>query len=91
MSCENWRLPVTVSLTRTADGKTVEYKDELYQTKDYDGTFIWSTGNFACDCNRYLFFQREINESEDDDFPCSEGKYRVNWIKDESGKVWYSE
>jgi len=88
---KNWLLPVTVSLTRITDNKTVEYSTELYQTADYDGTFIWEDGNYSCDCNRYLFFQRALDEPEDEDFECSDGKYRVDWIKDEQGKILYQE
>ena len=84
-------IPVTVRIIRMADGEAVEYADTLYQTDDYDGTFIWSEGNFSCDCNRHSFFQRALNLPEDDDVPCSEGKYMVDWIKDETGKILYSE
>lgn len=30
---------------------------------------LWTEGNFACDCNRYLFFQRAKDEDEVD-CPC---------------------
>lgn len=80
--------PVTVRIRRTADGKTVEYGDSLYTTPDYDGLFVWTDGNYQCDCNRHLFFQRSLG-LEDDDGPCSDGKYQVE-IKD-GDKVLYSD
>lgn len=27
--------------------------------------FIWTEGNFSCDCNRYLFFERAAGETPD--------------------------
>ena len=38
--------------------------------------FMWSEGNYACDCNRYLHFQRALGEDEDD-VVCSKGRYEV--------------
>lgn len=58
--------------------------------------FIWEEGNFSCDCNRYLLFERALGKTEEeieasDPDKCSYGGYCVNWIKDDSGKVWYEE
>jgi hypothetical protein len=39
---------------------------------------MWLEGNYACDCNRHLFFERGAgNDPEvcDPDFPCGEGRY----------------
>jgi len=52
--------------------------------------FIWKDGNFSCDCNRHLFFQRAIGE-EESDIECSEGKYSVNLRNPRTGMYFYKE
>ena len=42
-----------------------------------DGSeFIWIDGNFACDCNRGLFFANAAGE-HDPDCDCGHERYRV--------------
>jgi len=89
-------LPVTIKMTRRSDGLSVEFKDSLYQTEGYDGVFIWSEGNYSCDCNRYLSFERALGKTEEwiaanDPAKCGNVDYRVDWIKDESGEILYKE
>jgi hypothetical protein len=51
----------------------------------------WSDGNYACDCNRGLFFARAVGE-EDPDVECGEVVYKIDCIKDaETGEVLYTE
>lgn len=47
--------------------------------------FMWSEGNFSCDCNRHDFF-----EGGETNAPCGEGEYSVN-IKGLNGGVIYQE
>jgi len=87
---------VTIKITRTTDGSSVEFKHSLYQTDDYDGIYLWRDGNYSCDCNRYLFFERAKGTSEEeidanDSGRCSGTLYRVDWIKDEAGNVLFEE
>lgn len=75
---------VRIQIERLEDGKTVEFTEELYTADDYNGLFLWEDGNYSCDCNRALFFNRELGlpaPSEDEPL-CGNKKYRVNWIKD---------
>jgi len=85
-------LRVQISITRVSDGKNVTYWDDegLYQEGDYDGVFIWEDGNFSCDCNRSLFFHRALGLPEED-CSCGYEAFRVDFIKDETGKIWYQE
>lgn len=39
--------------------------------------FIWTDGNYACDCNRYLFFQRAAEEAEEDEIQCGDERYSI--------------
>ena len=51
-------VPVNVHIRRNADGAVRVYPFPEYGW-DTDGSdFIWSDGNYACDCNRHLFFER---------------------------------
>jgi hypothetical protein len=38
--------------------------------------FLWDEGNFSCDCNRRILFDRAIG-CESDDAECGEGDYAV--------------
>jgi len=53
-------------------------------------TWIWEEGNYACDCNRRLFFARVKEEEEDWESPCSDGEYSVN-VYASKGKLLYTE
>jgi hypothetical protein len=59
---------------------------------DYYGDFIWSEGNFGCDCNRYLFWCRAIGESEDDENErrCGNERYSIR-LTSLDGRVLYDE
>jgi hypothetical protein len=46
----------------TYNGKDYVVKDKL---ESLDTTYIWREGNYACDCNRALFIQRQC----DPEFP----------------------
>lgn len=90
-------MPIEVALRRTSDGQVRVYQDR--GTRRDDGSFndfIWCDGNFACDCNRYDFFERaggrEPDDEESENAPCGHTAYVVDYIKDgETGKVVYSE
>ena len=95
----------TVSLTRVSDGKNVTWTEpfEIHDNsvhlwpglKDWEGTveFLWSEGNYSCNCNRFLFFERAQGKTEEeikaidpdkDDMTGSCGlyeNYRVEWIR----------
>lgn len=54
-------------------------------------THIWSDGNFGCDCNRRIFFNRTGGKDKGVDGECSEGLYSVRVRNKKSGRVFYSE
>lgn len=39
--------------------------------------YIWSEGNYSCDCNRHLFFNRVIDPDFDEDFNCGDEVYSI--------------
>lgn len=69
------------------DTTTGEGRDHLLPELNWfheDGTgseFLWTEGNFGCDCNRALEWirasGREPTEEEFDATPCGKGRYRV--------------
>jgi hypothetical protein len=65
---------VRVEIRRNSDGEVRAYSDDYW-----DGTpYIWEHGNYACDCNRELFFLRAggadpvVGATE-----CSDGRFAV--------------
>ena len=44
--------------------------------------YIWVFGNYVCDCNRSLFFERAAGQAPSlDETECTTGKYVVDLIK----------
>jgi hypothetical protein len=90
----NEKFPFTVSITRIADGKTVEIKEEwgypgYIRDEDWetDPVFLWEEGNSSCDCNRASDFAKASGEPEVET-ECGEVAYRLNWIRnDETGRL----
>jgi hypothetical protein len=44
---------------------------------DHDGAdeYMWTDGNYGCDCNRHLFFGRAIGQEPREDYPCGKTRY----------------
>jgi len=53
--------------------------------------YMWEEGNYACDCNRRLFFARAVGEEEDWDSPCSSDQYDVKLENPVTGNIFYEE
>ena len=40
--------------------------------------WYWTEGNYGCDCNRWLFFERAADGDPDiDDAECGEGRFEI--------------
>lgn len=86
-------IPCEVHITCVATGETRIHHDDwiLPDEEGFSSRFVWADGNFACDCNRKLFFERAAGiEPEDDDTPCGDDGYAVT-IKDSAGNVLYAD
>lgn len=46
----------------------------------------WTEGNYGCDCNRYLFFQRAMNDDESEDIDHNGRNYLVSHIELTNGE-----
>lgn len=85
-------MKVTVSIQKVQTGEVREYVDEYARFREngsYDD-FMWSEGNYGCDCNRALFFALAAGE-EDPDHPCGHDQYWVSIREEGSEKVLYVE
>jgi len=77
---------LTVKITDTITGDSRLFSSDM----EWYGDYIWSEGNFSCDCNRYLFFQRALNMDEDGESPCGDDRYTIDSIFHD-GKIVYTE
>jgi hypothetical protein len=56
--------------------------------------FVWSEGNFACDCNRGDFYASCVGEELEDDDPraqCGDGRYRVRITNADGAEIYRDE
>ena len=68
---------VIAHITRVADGVTRRTEHEYANSND-SIVFHWTDGNYGCDCNRHLFFERAGGcESAGDECVCGADRYRV--------------
>ena len=84
---------VTVEIARVSDGLMRAMRDEL--VLDDDGkpdAWVWSDGNYQCDCNRQIFFERAGGSAVDSlvHFECGDSRYLVRVMLDD-GTVLYDE
>jgi hypothetical protein len=73
-----------VEIVRLADGAV--RRMPLAKASGLDWTeegsdYMWSEGNYACDCNRALFFARAAGEP-DPDRPCGDSAFGVRILVD---------
>ncbi len=55
----------------------------------YVNDFLWSEGNYSCDCNRKIEFNDEYDGWSDE--PCTDGNYLANLENPKDNKVFYRE
>lgn len=89
-------MPYTVTITDTRTHETVKSRF----TCEWEEHFycLWELGNFSCDCNRSLEFQRAKGlepDIEKDATPCNtseaDRRFRVDSIVLDDGTVVYEE
>ncbi len=73
-----------VTIRRTADGKEVDYVDNLPWEESSE--YMWNEGNYGCDCNRAIFFARAQGLT-DPDRTCGHTAFEIVKIVDENGKL----
>ena len=75
------RIKVKITIRKNATGEIRTFEDNMSVWLD-DGIpncFMWDEGNYSCDCNRFLFFERAGGLEPDwDEGPCGHDAYSVN-------------
>lgn len=91
---EHW-VCVTARIRENTTGEVREYHDAhaiIADGEEHPSTYIWEDGNYACDCNRGLFFQYAAGVAPDDaDSDCGDGRFSVQLINPQTGTVYYDE
>lgn len=76
-----------------ATGECIEMSETIHYSREElesigDGVYsdyIWLEGNYGCDCNRWLFFERGKGHDPDLDEAlqgkCGEGAYVFEWVE----------
>ena len=82
-------MALTVSIKRNTTGEIRKFT-YTYDTGEFFD-YIWSEGNYKCDCNRHLFFLQAGGEEEDDGVECGESLYTITEILDKANNVVYKE
>ena len=77
-----------VEIRRADDGVVRVYHENEAWEEGSD--YLWSEGNFACDCNRSLFFARAVGDEGDEGRECGDAAFVIR-IKDDDGKVVYQD
>jgi hypothetical protein len=88
----NAEIPIAVHLRDSVSGDTRTYETGGL-TNDEGGfsDFIWSEGNFSCDCNRCLFLW---NWDAAKDLPCNTEEPRIivdKIVRIDTGETVYTE
>lgn len=63
---------ISITDTKSAETRVMEWDDSTWH-----GDYIWSDGNFGCDCNRALFFYQAGGEEEPEMTPCGNSRYAL--------------
>lgn len=82
---EKKSVPGYTEIRRNVDGEVRREREPL----DFYGPYIWSEGNFACDCNRALFFANAGGELGPD-VSCGTGRYSARVLA-EDGSILYQD
>lgn len=78
-----------VHIRRNSDGLVRVYRENMEWWTGEDGSsdFLWSDGNYACDCNRALFFARAVGE-EDPNRKCGDDAFAVRILAEDGTELY---
>lgn len=71
----------------TETNETRQYQDSYDWDDESHMLYMFRDGNYSCDCNRELFFQRAVGEPETDldEVSCGDGRYVIARAMREDG------
>lgn len=81
-------MPYIVAIRNNETKEVRQYAVEFdWETDDGDDYYLWTDGNYSCDCNRLLFFERAAGNDPDlEEGKCGDGKYSVLYADLPSGE-----
>jgi len=81
---------INVTILDSVTGEQRSYQDDFVWSQDPDdfSEYIWSDGNYSCDCNRGLFFERAAGIPYSGETVCGQSRYFL-FICDEAGTEVY--
>ena len=65
-------------ITHVPTGESVIYEDDMEWGRLCD--YMWTEGNYSCDCNRHLFFERAKGRVPRRDRQCGRTLYEVEFL-----------
>jgi hypothetical protein len=89
-------LHCVIEILDTATNETAAFEDCTSIWLDSDGytnDFMWSEGNYSCDCNRQLFFTDALGKprSDLDKLVCGVTRYLVKATRLDTGETVFDE
>jgi hypothetical protein len=83
---------IIAHVRRVADGavRKSEKTAILDDGDEIPNPYIWQEGNYSCDCNRELFFERAAG-NEPGETECGGGRFQVNLENPVTGEIYYRE
>jgi hypothetical protein len=71
-----------VAIRDNESGEVRHYRNDMA----WDGEWVWTDGNYSCDCNRHLFFNRAVGIEPGDEHPCGDTRYTVIYVELPTGE-----
>ena len=84
----------SVTLERVADGEARTFRDWLPRDDETGSASAWmySDGNYSCDCNRWLDFERAGGGNPSLKWArCSDGAFLARIVTTDTGEIVYDE
>lgn len=78
------QLTYLIKQVSTDEVRRISYSDLTGRTHD-ETVYLWTDGNYSCDCNRSRIFDECEDEFRESEHACGESEFRVN-IYDGTGK-----
>lgn len=74
---------LTFHIRDNATGHVREHRDDYEDSSAVE--YLWTDGNFGCDCNRHLFFCRAGGEEASEDVECGTERYSLVKVETKDG------